>query len=1243
MPPLPVSARPRSPPRVRRLWVVLLLWLAAFAGVGGAAADNGRRHFDVPAGAAVTTIKRAAMQAGLEIVYSATLVEGLRTPAVVGEYRPGEGIERLLAGTGLRLVEDKQTGALSISRAPGAQPKAHPPDSTLPRNRNPKTTQKDTAPMKPRSLFTLLAGWIAAGAAADAQTAPSPLAQSPTQNAQGSDPAREDKPIELSPFVVNSADDAGYRAASTLAGSKLNTNLRDVASSISVVTKDFMKDTGSNNLEDILVYTVGTEVNGLGGNFSNFNSLQGGRKFSEGVLDPVSRTRVRGLAAADQTRNFFNSGIPTDTYNVDRIDINRGANSALFGLGSPAGIINSTLITPRFKDSAEVAVRVDSENSLRASLDLNRVVVPNRVALRVASLYDDQRFRQKPAFVEDKRIFGAVKARVFKETTFDAFFERVDQKANRPRVIPPLDQLTNWYNYGQPVHRGGDPNAVAASDPSLLSTSGNTTSPQITFTDPTSSTPGLVIPRLGTVQALATSIPNFATNFFGGPQLRHLFPTGANGAARAPRGVLGGNPIANFIIDQTIMDPRIFDYNRILIDGPNKYEDFKAHVYNARLEQLLFDRSTGLELAFNKEKRDRSSYSLIRDDRYGLQVDPNVTLVNGDPNPNYGRPLVLSDGSVSASWDETETFRATLFTRHHLGKLLGGRFERVLGLNTFTAVYSRDKTYNRNLFSLPFYSDDDWVPVQTENSPNIRDHGERSMTTIQYLGPRIDQRPLSEANIQGVQARRDFQVLQGPLTAGFFNPETRRFETRSFGIVNINPFPNVASLSAGASGQRSDAVSFVLQSEFLKSRLHTLASWRKDSLDRFNGVFPATPRNGLLQVPYDTPLSSTPIFSANDKTTTYGAMLHLSEFLRKDLQLGTKLSVFYSDAKNFVPASGGVSAVGKRVGNQFGLSRDYGFMVSLLENKLNLRVTWYETKQANTPIDANAFAIGRMFPDVATNLRRPQFTGQEPEWQAYKLPPDNVLAAFGLLDRVETIKGIRVVTGTTSTSPIVDISDAVSEGLEMELTYNPTRNWTMLVNAAQQEASTSNTGPGTREFIAINQPIWDSAAGNIQWEDGTTLRSRALSTVVIPWMRNSLQDGGPLQELRKWRANFATNYRFTEGKLRGANLGGALRWQDRVAIGFPVVRDPVLGLVPQVSRPDWGPDHLDVDLWVGYQRPVYRNKVRWNVQLNVRNILTGGDSVPLRTQGRMAGEPARVAGIRATLPTTYELTNAFSF
>src|SRR5687767_13131668 len=55
--------------------------------------------------------------------------------------------------------------------------------------------------------------------------------------------ARNDEDVViLSPFVVDASQDQGYRATSTLAGSRINTNLRDVAQSITVVTKEFMTD-----------------------------------------------------------------------------------------------------------------------------------------------------------------------------------------------------------------------------------------------------------------------------------------------------------------------------------------------------------------------------------------------------------------------------------------------------------------------------------------------------------------------------------------------------------------------------------------------------------------------------------------------------------------------------------------------------------------------------------------------------------------------------------------------------------------------------------------------------------------------------------------------------------------------------------------------------------------------------------------------------------------------------------------
>ncbi|HEY1849136.1 MAG TPA: hypothetical protein VGG37_08010, partial [Opitutaceae bacterium] len=79
-------------------------------------------------------------------------------------------------------------------------------------------------------------------------------------------PSDQEEPTVLSPFVVDASEDKGsYHAESTLAGTRVRTDLKDVASAISVVTAQFLQDTGAKNAEDLLVYTPSTEVAGLRG------------------------------------------------------------------------------------------------------------------------------------------------------------------------------------------------------------------------------------------------------------------------------------------------------------------------------------------------------------------------------------------------------------------------------------------------------------------------------------------------------------------------------------------------------------------------------------------------------------------------------------------------------------------------------------------------------------------------------------------------------------------------------------------------------------------------------------------------------------------------------------------------------------------------------------------------------------------------------------------------------------------
>ena len=159
------------------------------------------------------------------------------------------------------------------------------------------------------------------------------------------------------------------------------------------IVRCLMRDKGwgvttFNNLDDLLTYTAGTEVEGLSGNFSGSSFNSGGFQEFNGASRRVqSETRVRGLGAADQTRDYFLTDSPMDGYNIDRVEVNRGPNAILFGLGSPGGIVISGLVRGLTnKTNTKVEFQFDQEASQRYVLDHNQVLIKDVLALRFAGL-----------------------------------------------------------------------------------------------------------------------------------------------------------------------------------------------------------------------------------------------------------------------------------------------------------------------------------------------------------------------------------------------------------------------------------------------------------------------------------------------------------------------------------------------------------------------------------------------------------------------------------------------------------------------------------------------------------------------------------------------------------------------------------------------------------------------------------------------------------------------------------------
>ncbi len=186
--------------------------------------------------------------------------------------------------------------------------------------------------------------------------------------------------VTLSPFAVETSRDSGYFAENTLAGSRLNTNLADIAASVTVVTKQQMEDTASLDINDVFKYEAGTEGSGsyspsivdrgtvkdtvAGYTFGNDGSTTGN----------AQSNRIRGLNAPDAAINNFstNNRIPLDAYNTQSIEISRGPNALLFGLGTPAGVVNQNAAQAVLnRESTSVTLRTDHNGSFRTSLALN--------------------------------------------------------------------------------------------------------------------------------------------------------------------------------------------------------------------------------------------------------------------------------------------------------------------------------------------------------------------------------------------------------------------------------------------------------------------------------------------------------------------------------------------------------------------------------------------------------------------------------------------------------------------------------------------------------------------------------------------------------------------------------------------------------------------------------------------------------------------------------------------------------
>jgi len=1143
-----------------------------------AAAAEEKRNYDLPRGEAASMLARFAEQSGRPVLFAMDKVRGTRTNVVVGEFYPAEALDRLLAGTELIATVDRATGDIVVIRRPppapsGGQGSAAPP--APPKTAEPKQTE--SPPVKNRNLLSFLTAWLAAGTAADAQTAPTPA---------------KDEAVVLSPFNVTSDRDYGYVATNTLAGTRVNTPVKDVGAQISIFNKDFIKDVGATNLEELMGYAIGTQRD------LTEESATAGVFNSNGLKSPVASFRVRGITGVGRARNYFAwPGGEIDFSTTDRVDFSRGPNSILFGLGSPAGIFNlATKQADLNRSFANFEVRTSNFLQRRASADINAASRDKRLAARFVPLFDHAPTWREHEYRERNGLYGAATFAATRKTTIRADFEkaRINQTLlGRPWTA--LDGTSYWEDAGKPI--------LAASAYTIAT---NPTT-GITSAAPTNL---VVIPQSGFMREWTrTATPASTYSFVFNPSTGYAANWAPMPIGYGPLFNGGQSAYVRTTNNQISSDPK-YVLNRIprtasLIGAelPATHEFTTASVY---VEHRLLP-SLVLEAAYNRTLVRRNNFD-IGWNFTSLAADASGLLPDGRPNPNAGRYFLESQVTQFYSDEQVDSFR--------------GMASYTLDLNR------RNKWLGR-------YA----IAGMAERRDAFTASGAARETIY-------DGAPLPGANVADLRNNVFRRAYVDP-----DNPATLQFpDFRATPIVNVLDTSrgirvNAAMVPYNAVRRRqiTETQMFVGQAYLLQNYLVGTFGRRKDKIRQTNFDTVLRTVGDFNNVP-SAVLNPSLVDRFAGNTETKGLVLHPLKWL----------SLFYNQSSNFniqgtssriFSANPVGSAMVRIAPNSDGRGKDYGVRLDgLWGDRAFLTLNRFENSGENI--------VGGGFPSTNGRFRNLIYAiyYQNPG----ALAGTGLVEAFdtALNSQSNTVTSGGTTYSRVSKGTEVELTANITKQWRVAVAYSRSKAVTSNVSPEIRNLIALYTPLFTRADLAtlrytdpnVNAPIGGGKLGApamavpdtspvpaAQQRDYFDSRGKSsvgiagttgIDTVGEAWQwfidlqeeQNFIREGQrPSGEVPE-QYSLRTNYTFRES-LRGFSLGGGVRWQAGAVLGALATRPDANGvqqsIVPLASRPTIRGDAVFLtDLNVGYQRKIMHGRVAWEIQCNLSNVLNNRERIP---------------------------------
>ncbi|MDR0352323.1 MAG: hypothetical protein LBI02_02850, partial [Opitutaceae bacterium] len=635
------------------------------------------------------------------------------------------------------------------------------------------------------------------------------------------------------------------------------------------------------------------------------------------------------------------------------------------------------------------------------------------------------------------------------------------------------------------------------------------------------------------------------------------------------------------------------------LDDPNYLYDYK--LFSASINYQAGGRFFA-ELAGNYIKEDWESMLTARSAMPQVYIDVTETLPDGSGNPGFLQPYGQEAHLVAPLGKDTYNARAAaayIFDHEKLGLIT------VSAMAGWQYWRQEQRQYSYGLKGMTGDPRTWTRPFGLDRSGNIT-------FAAATIDPRIHYRYYWTINTPGNRPRRD--LPDGVYTVT--DASDNEYHGTPAMLLDMRAPSN-------QSRQKTSQTYFQAATNWkmLASRLICLGAVRHDiytsrvwtpTPDIYDPVYgpgwdgltvpfrPLGPDNyGALSEAEQLQWSS-PAVDAVVTTFSSGAIFHARNWL----------SPYVNYAQTFSPAGNARDIRGGAFGPARSQGWDFGVRLTLLGGRASVVINYYFGKETNSLI--NAGTVGGYINTIVN-------TGVNGE---------TGINARGLLP---------VQVGHA------DSRNRQTEGIEVDITANLTRQWRLSFNLAAPQASQSDAYKDTRAFIEREEYRMMNIlrdTGMVAFREGkmayatTTTAPYYLTSRAIPQWNNlmSLMRGGydefdqQISRRVSLIANLFTDYAFTKGWLRGLRIGGGVNYRGKEIVS-----------TGNIFSDDW----LTATLAIGYGKRLLR---RHNIvfSLKIDNLFDYDKPRYINTIARAPGGRLDTSA-RVATPNAYYYINPINF